>query len=153
MKSTCGVFIINPDGHVLIAHPTNTPDTVWSIPKGMRDDGETSFNAAIREVFEETGIILPDDKSLYLRLPDAFYTKNKKRLVAFAIIHDNIDISILKCDSMVLPRPGREVVFPEIDRYMWVTPAELAGLVHHTQASHIDAVVDYFIENIPLLPN
>ena len=31
----------------------------WSLPKGHIDEGETPIDAAIREIYEETGIINP----------------------------------------------------------------------------------------------
>ncbi len=45
-----------PDGHeVLLVHRSRYDD--WSLPKGKLDPGETWEQAAIREVFEETGVV------------------------------------------------------------------------------------------------
>jgi len=71
MRITNGAYIIDKRGNILITHPTNHVNTLWSIPKGLTDDDETSKEAAIREVWEETNLDLVD---LWYRL---CRTKNK----------------------------------------------------------------------------
>jgi 8-oxo-dGTP pyrophosphatase MutT (NUDIX family) len=53
----CGVFVIAYDkhGNQYIAM-VKTPKNHWSYPKGKKNKGEMSFNTAIRELEEETGI-------------------------------------------------------------------------------------------------
>ncbi len=40
----------------LISHKDRRGRVVWSLPKGHVEEGETYEQAAVREVFEETGI-------------------------------------------------------------------------------------------------
>src|SRR3954470_24008713 len=54
---SCGTLIVNPDGKLLLCHVTGTAH--WDIPKGMQDAGETTLEAAIRELWEEAGIRFP----------------------------------------------------------------------------------------------
>ena len=50
----CVVFRTNPDGvHVLVIFDQYGQ---WTFPKGHLEAGETSAEAAVREVYEETGI-------------------------------------------------------------------------------------------------
>ena len=42
------------DGRVLLVHRARYDD--WSLPKGHVEDAETSEDAALREVWEETGL-------------------------------------------------------------------------------------------------
>ena len=68
MKITNGAYIVDSLNKVLITHPTNHPMDLWSIPKGLFDDGETdSKQAAIRETLEETKIDLTlfENKTYY----------------------------------------------------------------------------------------
>ena len=42
--------------HVYVVKPSNAAYGTWSFPKGTIDEGETPKQAAIREVWEETGV-------------------------------------------------------------------------------------------------
>lgn len=52
---TCG--IINKDGKILmVKRAKKEGDLLWVFPGGKIEDGETSEEACIREVYEETGL-------------------------------------------------------------------------------------------------
>ena len=61
------------DDHVALVHRPKYDD--WSFPKGKLDEGEDFAEAALREVWEETGLRC----SLGRELGDATYTDNKHR--------------------------------------------------------------------------
>jgi 8-oxo-dGTP pyrophosphatase MutT (NUDIX family) len=61
------------DGEVAVVHRPKYDD--WSFPKGKLDEGEDFEEAALREVWEETGMRC----SLGRELGDATYTDNKDR--------------------------------------------------------------------------
>lgn len=45
-------------GHVLLARRINPPDAgLWGYPGGHVDPGETAFQTAIRELYEETSVV------------------------------------------------------------------------------------------------
>ncbi len=52
-----GGVIYNNKNQVVIVNQNHDS---WSLPKGHIDPGETSLDAAIREIYEETGIINPE---------------------------------------------------------------------------------------------
>ena len=52
---SCGTIIRN-DYIMLVVRGTG--NTTWNLPKGIIDDGESHWDAAERETFEETGIDL-----------------------------------------------------------------------------------------------
>ncbi|MCC6327504.1 MAG: NUDIX hydrolase [Acidobacteria bacterium] len=54
--SAGGVAYRNVDGRLEIAVILTEPERRWQLPKGMIDEGETSEQAAQREVREEAGI-------------------------------------------------------------------------------------------------
>ena len=51
-----GGIIINNNGKVVVVNQNHDS---WSLPKGHVDNGETLLDAAIREIYEETGIQNP----------------------------------------------------------------------------------------------
>lgn len=55
MKYTesAGGVVINKDGLVLVV---NQNGNSWSLPKGHIDEGEEKVEAAVREIYEESGI-------------------------------------------------------------------------------------------------
>lgn len=55
---TCAVIVQDPTGAILAVHPTGQKfDQNWSLPKGLATEGETEQVAALRELFEETGLV------------------------------------------------------------------------------------------------
>lgn len=55
-KTVCGSILISPRNHVLLVRGKYTGK--WSFPKGHIQPGETNFECAARETFEETGLLL-----------------------------------------------------------------------------------------------
>jgi 8-oxo-dGTP pyrophosphatase MutT (NUDIX family) len=53
---SAGGLVINSDGEVAIVLQRKRRRLRWTLPKGRIDAGETAEAAALREVFEETGL-------------------------------------------------------------------------------------------------
>lgn len=130
MQTTCGIFIFNPDGKILICHPTgNKKDNGWSIPKGKPNKDEALIDAAIRETREETGLDLSDKASGIRFVSEAIYKSNKKRLMAFIFRSDSqFEVSDLKCLSCT---DNTDV--PEIDKFDFVSTKEAMTRLHESQ--------------------
>lgn len=61
IKEAACVYIENSKGQVVLVNRRSDPNS-FGLPGGKVDPGETSLEAAVREVFEETGLKLnPDD--------------------------------------------------------------------------------------------
>ncbi|MCB1362956.1 MAG: NUDIX hydrolase [Rhodobacteraceae bacterium] len=51
------IAVLVRKGHVLLAQRTKMPDAgLWGFPGGHVEPGETAMEAAVRELFEETGV-------------------------------------------------------------------------------------------------
>ena len=145
MITTCGIFVMDPDNKFLLGHPTNNPDYIWSIPKGIPNEGESKVFAAFREFEEETGINLANIEwdGGFFPVGNFIYPSGKKQLSAYFVkIKQLIGVQVMKCTSMV-PKEiyGQEV--PEIDRFMWATKSEVMSLAHPTQ---LDAIWKIYSE-------
>ena len=52
-----GVMLVNGDGHAFVGKRIdNREGDFWQMPQGGIDDGEALHNAALRELWEETGV-------------------------------------------------------------------------------------------------
>lgn len=83
---SCGVFIVDKNKNILMQH-VKGPD-FWDIPKGGQKNWESLEETAVREVLEETGLIIKKDDLIHLGI----YTYNNfKDLYAFVLRVDEID--------------------------------------------------------------
>jgi putative (di)nucleoside polyphosphate hydrolase len=67
-RPNVGVVIFNADGFVLVGERLDNPGA-WQYPQGGVDEGEDFAAAAVRELYEETGI--PLDSSISAKTPPA----------------------------------------------------------------------------------
>lgn len=51
-----GVMLANRDGHVFVGQRIDNPGPAWQMPQGGVDKGEAPRDAALRELWEETGV-------------------------------------------------------------------------------------------------
>lgn len=103
---TCGIFLLTRDSReLLISHPTNSPITKWSIPKGLKHENESDLTCAYREFEEETSIskeVIENHMIEILCLGIITYKSNKKRLTGFLIVvDDKIKEHALVCNSLI----------------------------------------------------
>lgn len=52
-----GVMLVNTDGHVFVGQRIDNNTAAWQMPQGGVDPGETPQEAALRELWEETGVL------------------------------------------------------------------------------------------------
>ncbi|GGE56135.1 RNA pyrophosphohydrolase [Actibacterium pelagium] len=51
-----GVMLVNADGDVFVGQRRDSEVAAWQMPQGGIDDGEEAEAAALRELWEETGV-------------------------------------------------------------------------------------------------
>jgi 8-oxo-dGTP diphosphatase len=98
---------------VLIVHRPRYDD--WTLPKGKVDPGESDVDAALREVFEETGYRC----RIVATLPETMHwTPHGPKSVAWFAMRPMPDSAELEPDD-------------EIDEVRWVTPEQAALMVDY----------------------
>lgn len=67
VQASAGAFVLNSQGHVLLARRVKPPEAgFWGILGGKIDAGETAAHAAARELHEESGLDLAPVRLLCL---------------------------------------------------------------------------------------
>jgi len=124
-KKSAGILLYRTKNkilEVLLVHPggpfwLKKDEGAWTIPKGELNADEEPFDAAIREMKEETGIIL---KGNFIELTPA-KQKGGKLVYAWAKEQD-VDLSEIKSNEFEIewpPKSGKKRFFPEIDKGAW----------------------------------
>jgi 8-oxo-dGTP pyrophosphatase MutT (NUDIX family) len=108
---TSAGVIVTDRQRILLGHATNSPR--WDIPKGIAEQGESFVAAAVRELEEETGLLVSAgalrDLGVHAYLPG-------KDLALFAWMPDEMPrVERLVCRSMFALRNGTLV--PEFDKF------------------------------------
>ncbi|MGF6534378.1 8-oxo-dGTP pyrophosphatase MutT (NUDIX family) [Paraburkholderia sp. GAS33] len=118
---SCGIVLLDPHGRVLLAHATETSH--WDIPKGHGEEGEAPHVTALREMVEETALVIDAGRLKDLGL---FVYRRDKDLHLFAArAHDDeLDLTRCVCTSM-FPRRSDGKLIPEMDAYRWAAPDEV----------------------------
>ena len=114
---SCGFILAEPRG-ILICHPTSGGNR-WDFPKGRVNQGEDHLDAAIRETFEETGLVLNKDviSNKVVDLGRHGYNREKD-LHMFCLELDKIDVTSLQCTSYFEDHRGK--IIPEMDAFILV---------------------------------
>lgn len=121
---SCGTLIVDASRRLLLCHVTGTAK--WDIPKGMRDAGETELEAAVRELREETGLVL--DAAGFDDLGRFDYRRDK----ALHLFKVEVGESLPTLDHLVcasfFPHHVTGVATPETDGFRWVARDEVKRL-------------------------
>jgi 8-oxo-dGTP pyrophosphatase MutT (NUDIX family) len=107
---SCGV-IVTDGKRLVLGHATRSPR--WDIPKGGIEPGETSAEAARRELFEESGLEAQEGALTPL---GTFRYLRDKDLALFAWVMPELpDPASLVCSEYFVSREGTRL--PEFDRF------------------------------------
>jgi len=136
-KSTsCGVIIT--DGKViLLGHSTGNKH--WDIPKGGMDKGETVIETALRELEEETSIVLTENDVVDLGHQE--YTPRKDLHLFLYRTDDLPPLNKIVCTSLC--QRGENMV-PELDFFEYVLLEKIQGYTTVNMNRTLERIKDKF---------
>ena len=131
MIITCGAFVIDKNGSILLCRATGTTND-WTVPKGLMEHYEPPHMAAKRELLEETGININKYTYKMYELGVSPYTHKSKVIVGFLFMVETVIEQTLFCESH-FTEPLTKLRKPEVDMYMWLPVNEAIGIMRKEQ--------------------
>ena len=126
-------FLVHPGGPFYV----KKHEGVWTIPKGLVEEGEDLLATAQREFEEETGI-KPHGPFLEL---GTVKMKSGKIIHAWAFEGEWKEEDGIKSNTFQLewpPKSGKMMEVPEADKGKWCTYDEAIQLIHPSQKAFIE---------------
>jgi len=130
-RPCAGVMLVNRDGKVFVGQRIDSTLEAWQMPQGGIDAGEDAQTAAVRELWEETGVaadkvelVAEAPEELHYDLPPELigkvwkgkYRGQTQRWFLFRFLGEDSDIRI-------------QTAHPEFRAWRWADPAELPEVI------------------------
>lgn len=130
-RPCAGVILMNRDGRVFVGQRIDSTLEAWQLPQGGIDPGEDAETAAVRELFEETGVtadkvelIARGPRELTYDLPEDMIGKvwkgkwrgQRQTWFLYRFLGEDGDIRI-------------ETEHPEFRAWRWSEPASLPAMI------------------------
>jgi predicted NUDIX family NTP pyrophosphohydrolase len=146
-QKSAGILMYRRQGgavEVLLVHPggpfwKKKDDGAWTIPKGVREEGEEVLAAAKREFEEETGAVPAGEF-----IPLGKFRQSSAKTVSVWAVEGEFDVAKLKSNTFELewpPKSGKMKEFPEVDRAAWFSPGEARRKILKGQRAVLDALL------------
>ncbi len=137
IKMAAGIVLLY-DNKILLIHPTNSSWTrgTCGIPKGKLEEGEDPFDGALRELAEETGIILTPDQVDREPHHITFYNNTKKTGYLIYFVCKIGDLSEVGLRSEKLD--SSQLQLKEVDWGKFVGPDEAYPITSSKQLIILD---------------
>jgi putative (di)nucleoside polyphosphate hydrolase len=149
-RACVGILLVNHAGKAWVGRRIDMPAglSAWQMPQGGIDAGETPMQAALRELYEETGtgkaeIIAETSEWLYYDLPaplagtawGGHYRGQRQKWFLMRFEGEDFDIDLNRHHA-------------EFDAWKWVEPEELPGLIVEFKRPVYVAVLEEFREHL-----
>lgn len=138
MKKLSAGLILTNGLKFLACHVTGR--NFYDIPKGLVNVNEEPIKACVREVSEETGLVIYEENLVDLGVFE--YTKEKDLYLFLALLKELPDTSEMKCTSFFLDKWGRKM--PEVNDYKYIRFEEKQNYMTKSMVSVLEQVQGRF---------
>ncbi len=143
-----GVMLANKVGHVFVGQRLDNDTAAWQMPQGGIDPGEAPRDAALRELWEETGVRpklvtieaesegwIPYDlpHELVPRIWKGRYRGQEQKWFLVRFLGDDADVNI-------------QTDHPEFSAWRWLAPDQLVASIVPFKREVYKSVLDQFGE-------
>ena len=139
-ETSAGGFVLSSDGKhtvALIGRQTRSNRLEWCVPKGHPEGEETLEQAAVREVFEETGI----ECDILTELGSIDYAFSAGNIIIEKTVHHFL-LRQIGGELNVENDPNHEAVTAK-----WVAVDDLSGILTHENERRMGRVVVEWLEH------
>lgn len=142
MKVSGGIILILNKSKILLVHPSKAKwYETYSVPKGGVNEGESEIDAAIRELQEETSLIVTKDMITNPKDPIIIEYQNKqgkkyKKLVLFTVYINNISEVGMEKETM----DKSKLQLKEVDWCGFLDKKEAQLRIFHRMSSLVELI-------------
>lgn len=126
-----GIMLANPRGHIFVGQRMDRDTDAWQMPQGGVDKGENTYDAALRELEEETGVtpnlvsleaesagLIPYDlpHELVPRIWKGRYRGQEQKWFLFRFHGSDDQVNIV-------------TKIPEFSQWKWINPDQLVAAI------------------------
>jgi putative (di)nucleoside polyphosphate hydrolase len=149
-RPCAGVMLMNREGRLFVGQRLDSVIEAWQMPQGGIDPGEDPYEAAVRELWEETGVaralvelVAEAPEELHYDLPDSLIGKvwkgkwrgQRQRWFLFRFLGEDQDIDIRTAE-------------PEFRAWRWADPAELPEIIVPFKRALYRQLLDVFAKHL-----
>jgi NADH pyrophosphatase NudC (nudix superfamily) len=136
------VAMVSCESRVLLCRRAHAPSAgLWTAPSGFMEEGETLEQAAARETFEETGVIIDPDNLILHTIANLPFISEVYVTFRAIVEHTRVECGPESLEAVFLSEseiPWETLAYPAMSGFLRMFFRELAGKQFGVHLGHVD---------------